>query len=80
MSKEEPAWKAGLSADIECAIGLNQDCGGAEGVYALRDHVFTAVARHIRAAEQRGFSAGVSKSGATVAELRKKLADLEGTP
>lgn len=77
MSKEEPAWKAELSADIECAIGLNQDCGGAEGVYALRDHVFAAMEAHILAAEQRGFQAGVNKTGDSVGKLREQLKTAE---
>jgi len=32
-----------VSAAIECAIGLNVDCGGAEGVYRVRDAVLDAI-------------------------------------
>lgn len=62
MSAEEPAWKAALSADVECAIGLNQDCGGAEGVRVLRDHVLEDLEFHIQAAEQRGREAALREA------------------
>lgn len=52
-----------LKVDIECAIGLNQDCGGAEGVYALRDAVFAAVWPHMELAYKRGEMAAKSKAG-----------------
>jgi hypothetical protein len=32
-----------VSAAVECAIGLNVDCGGAEGVYRVRDAVLDAI-------------------------------------
>ncbi|MDX5569531.1 hypothetical protein PYK79_48430 [Streptomyces sp. ID05-04B] len=32
-----------ISAAVECAIGLNVDCGGAEGVYRVRDAVLDAI-------------------------------------
>jgi len=72
--RKEPAWKAALSGDVEAAIGLNVDCGGTAGVHAVRDAVLAGIEPHIKAAEQRGYSAGVSKNGKTVRELRQQLA------
>lgn len=52
-----------LKQDIECAIGLNVDCGGAEGVHRVRDAVLAAVLPHFELAYQRGLMAGRSQSG-----------------
>lgn len=75
--KTEPPWKAALRSDIECAIGLNQDCGGAEGVCALRDEVMAAVLPHMETAHKTGRMAGASKAGYRLVnknlELSRKL-------
>jgi hypothetical protein len=52
-----------LKADIECAIGLNMDCGGAEGVYKVRDAVLVAVLPHVELAYQRGVMGERSRAG-----------------
>lgn len=36
-----------LSDAVEAAIGLNVDCGGAEGVYRVRDAVMAAIEREL---------------------------------
>ena len=59
----EPDWKATLSAAVEAAIGLNVDCGGASGVYRVRDAVLEAIQPHLDAAFARGLMAGRSQAG-----------------
>lgn len=59
----EPDWKVRLSAAVEVAIGLNVDCGGAAGVYRVRDAVLADIAPHVEAAYQRGLEAGRSQAG-----------------
>lgn len=59
-------WRLDLKGDIEAAIGLNVDCGGAEGVYRVRDAVLAAVLPHLEAAYKRGHVAGASRSGRPV--------------
>lgn len=76
MSDAAP-WKATLSNDIECAIGLNQDCGGAEGVYALRDKVMAAVLPHMESAYKVGRMKATARIGRRYVtrnlELSRKL-------
>jgi hypothetical protein len=70
--KEEPAWKAEL--EIEIARSLKASGIREIGARVMaRDAVLPAAWAAIKAAEQRGFSAGVSKSGDTVARLREEL-------
>jgi hypothetical protein len=61
-----------LKDDIEVAIGLNVDCGGAEGVYKVRDAVLAAVLPHLEAAYKRGEMAGSSRSGYKIPKQRKE--------
>jgi hypothetical protein len=44
-SDDWPSRRAGLGDAIECAIGLNVDCGGTEGVHRVRDAVLTVLYR-----------------------------------
>lgn len=67
----EPVWKAELSADVECAIGFNVDCGGTVGVNRVRDAVLHAINQHIEAAYIRGLIAGRSQTGYTTRRKRK---------
>jgi hypothetical protein len=68
----EPDWKTELSADVECAIGFNVDCGGTVGVHRVRDAVLHAIDRHIDAAYLRGLNAGRSQSGYTTRRKKKE--------
>lgn len=52
------SWRVRLNGDVECAIGLNVDCGGAAGVYRVRDAVLKAIAPHLDAAFARGLMVG----------------------
>lgn len=52
-----------LKEDIECAIGLNVDCGGTEGVHKVRDAVLAAVLPHFELAYKRGLMAAKSQAG-----------------
>jgi hypothetical protein len=73
MSKEEPAWKAELEKDLALALS-------ASGIHSIHDRVMAGAAilpaawAAILAAEQRGFQAGVNKTGDSVGKLRAKLA------
>jgi hypothetical protein len=74
---KKPDWEEALSSDVECAIGISVDCGGTAGVHYVRDVVLRSIEPHIKAAEQRGFSAAASKVGqrqaAEIKELKTKL-------
>lgn len=70
MSESE--WKTSLSAAVEAAIGLNVDCGGAAGVYRVRDAVLKGITPHIDAAYQRGLMAGRSQAGYTTRRKSKE--------
>jgi len=63
MSKEEPAWKAALERDLIIHGWL---CDTTMDLMPV-------VSPHILAAEQRGFQAGVNKTGDSVGKLRKQL-------
>jgi hypothetical protein len=65
MSKEEPAWKAELRDQIVNAFEADA-LNGPEDLVDL-------VADQIKAAEQRGFQAGVNKTGDSVGKLREQL-------
>ncbi|WP_326613202.1 hypothetical protein OG949_33120 [Streptomyces scopuliridis] len=69
----QPAWKAELSRDIEAAIGLNMDCGGAEGVYRLRDVVLKDVMPHIEAAFKRGHDVAKLRQGSRLVVENERL-------
>lgn len=63
---KEPAWKAHLGEGLAIWMpGWTRT--------AIND-LLAVIEPHIKAAEQRGYSAGVSKNGATVRELRQQLA------
>lgn len=71
MSKEEPAWKAELEQGLARALsgsGLN-----IAARVTARDAILPPVWAAIRAAEQRGFQAGVNKTGDSVGKLREQL-------
>ncbi|MCX5374174.1 hypothetical protein OG613_08095 [Streptomyces sp. NBC_00015] len=74
----EPDWKTELRAAVEAAIGLNVDCGGAAGVYRVRDAVMEAIQPHGDAAFARGLMAGSSKADYRLVQekgrLRRELA------
>jgi hypothetical protein len=59
-SKEEPAWRAELRTELRMAMLGYSD-------------PFTVAAAHVYAAEQRGFQAGVNKTGDSVGKLRAEL-------
>jgi diketogulonate reductase-like aldo/keto reductase len=61
MSKEEPAWKAELRENLD------------EEFVSSGAEIFDLVVPHIFAAEQRGFQAGVNKTGDSVGKLREQL-------
>lgn len=44
--RSKPA-ETDLERAVEAAIGLNVDCGGAEGVYRVRDAVMAAIEREL---------------------------------
>ena len=72
MSKEEPAWRAELEKELAVALNASavRDIGDrAMAVVAVLPPVWAA----IRAAEQRGFQAGVNKTGDSVGRLRAEL-------
>jgi hypothetical protein len=79
MSKEEPAWKAELEGRIADLFRVKDNAlpewtrmtRTADALGAL---IVDLVAPHILAAEQRGFQAGVNKTGDSVGKLRAKLA------
>lgn len=60
MSKEEPAWKAELVRDL-----TRYDAYDANWLPLVQPHIL--------AAEQRGFQAGVNKTGDSVGKLREQL-------
>lgn len=62
-----------LKADIECAIGLHVDCGGAEGVYKVRDAVLLAVLPHFELAYKRGLMATQSRAGYRLVRENERL-------
>jgi hypothetical protein len=71
MSKQEPAWKAELEKGLARALsgsGLN-----IAARVTARDAILPPVWAAIRAAEQRGFQAGVNKTGDSVGKLREQL-------
>lgn len=61
MSKEEPAWKAELRENLD------------EEFISSGAEIFDLVVPYILAAEQRGFQAGVNKTGDSVGKLREQL-------
>lgn len=66
-------WRMDLKGDIEAAIGLNVDCGGAQGVYRARDAVLEAVLPHLEAAYKRGEVAGGSRAGYRLVAENERL-------
>lgn len=60
MKKKEPAWKAELKSDLHMA-DLDDD------------PLWPVIEKHIVAAEQRGFQAGVNRTGDSVGKLREQL-------
>lgn len=69
----EPDWKTELRAAVEAAIGLNVDCGGAAGVYRVRDAVMEAIQPHGDAAFARGLMAGSSKADYRLVQEKGRL-------
>lgn len=64
MSKEEPAWRAELRESLD------------EEFISSGAEIFDLVVPYITAAEQRGFQAGVNRTGDSVGKLRAKLAQV----
>lgn len=78
MAKES-AWRADLRGPIADLFRLKDGVlpawmSARNSAETIADIVLTLLEPHIKAAEQRGYSAGVSKNGATVRELRQQLA------
>lgn len=65
MKKKEPAWKAELKSDLHMA-DLDDD------------PLWPVIEKHIVAAEQRGFQAGVNRTGDSVGKLREQLKAANG--
>lgn len=68
MSKEEPAWKAELREAIH-----KWDEWEIEAPLRMKGGLLDTLIPHILAAEQRGFQAGVNKTGDSVGKLREQL-------
>jgi hypothetical protein len=66
MSKEEPAWKAELREAMDERFPLVRNA-------VTRDAIREFCESQILAAEQRGFQAGVNKTGDSVGKLREQL-------
>jgi hypothetical protein len=74
MKKEEPAWKAGMGELIDSFLGEITSYGEVAETSDRIAEMFTArITPHILAAEQRGFQAGVNKTGDSVGKLREQL-------
>jgi hypothetical protein len=78
MSKEEPAWKAELEARVADLFRVQDGklpdwTRMVRTADALGSLIGGLVEPHIRAAEQRGFQAGVNKTGDSVGKLRERL-------
>lgn len=66
MSKEEPAWKAEVRKALDERFPFVRNM-------VTRDAIREFCESHILAAEQRGFQAGVNKTGDSVGKLREQL-------
>ena len=69
MSKEEPAWRTELREAIH-----KWDEWEIEAPLRMKGGLLDTLIPHILAAEQRGFQAGVNKTGDSVGKLRARLA------
>jgi hypothetical protein len=70
MRKEEPAWKAELREAMDERFPLVRNA-------VTRDAIREFCESQILAAEQRGFQAGVNKTGDSVGKLREQLKTAE---
>jgi hypothetical protein len=78
MKKEEPAWKAGMGELIDSFLGEITSYGEVAETSDRIAEMFTArITPCILAAEQRGFQAGVNKTGDSVGKLREQLKTAE---
>ncbi|MGW1533905.1 hypothetical protein [Streptomyces aureus] len=48
---DQPTARQPFADAIECAIGLNINCGGTDGVHRVRDAVLTAIEEHLHLGE-----------------------------
>lgn len=62
-----------LREDIEVAIGLNVDCGGAADVHRVRDAVLAAVLPHMELAYKRGIEAATGRASARLVQENERL-------